>query len=318
MFRLPLSAGLRGSLRAPMRPWTSLRASLVTPLKSAKSPVAPMMAPAAKRQFSTQSWARVRNTWYQYNKHYGRPTSKWQKLLKPFLFTVGFCVATTYGVPVVVNAIPALRRHPKSVVYGIIALNGLVFLAWRVPQLSRFLKRYGLLVKDNVYSVWSLLGSAFSHQEPLHILVNMMVFASFGTTLAQVIGASDFLVMYLNACVVSSFVSLLVPTALAAFTGAAATFGVASLGASGAVFAVVGMFSYLFPKAPIALFFIPIPGGAWFAFLATVGWNVAGVFGKWGNYDYAAHLGGSAVGVFYGWWWKQKQQSARAQRLMWF
>lgn len=311
MFRLPLSAGLRGSWRATLRLWTTA-IKLTTPVRTS------IGNPQASRQFLTQLWARVRNTWYQYNKHYNRPTLKWHKLLKPLLFTVGFCVATTYGVPVIVNAIPALRRHPKLVVYGIIALNGAVFLAWRVPQLSRFLKRYGLLMKDNVYSVWSLLGLAFSHQEPLHILVNMMVFASFGTTLAQVIGALDFLTMYLNACVVSLFVSLLVPTAMAAFTGAAATFGVALLGALGAVFAVVGMFSYLFPKAPIALFFIPIPGGAWFAFLATVGWNVAGLFGKWGSYDYASHLGGLAVGVFYGWWWKQKQQQARAQRVMWF
>lgn len=279
---------------------------------SASPLVKPMrfpVVPQAQRTFSTSVRARVRNTWQQYNKHYGRLSNRWEKLLKPFLFTVGFCVGTTFIVPQIIDRIPAIRRNPKLIVYGIIALNGAVFLLWRVPQLLRFMGRYMLLVKDNVYLVWSMIGSAFSHQEPLHILINMMVLALFGTTLAQVIGASNFMVMYLNSAVVASFVSLLFP----ALVGASAL-GMALLGASGAVFGVVGMFSYLFPKSPVALFFIPIPGGAWFAFLATVGWNIAGLFGKWGRYDYAAHLGGSLVGVGYGWWYKQQLERARAQR----
>lgn len=172
------------------------------------------------------------------------------------------------------------------------------------------LSRYGLLVKDNVYSNWSLLGSAFSHQSFVHLAVNMFVLQSFGSSLCAIAGAPTFLIMYLNSAVISSLVSIIVPTLTRA------SLAVGSLGASGAIFSVVGAFSYLIPKAPIAFFFIPIPGGAWFAFLASVAYNVTGLFFRWGAYDYAAHLGGSMAGVAYGWWLSKKVKERRRRRVV--
>lgn len=252
------------------------------------------------------------STWSNYNKYYGR--SNWNKLKGPALFTAAFCIGTTIVTPYLFDYTPLayFKRNPYALVYGIIALNGAVFLMWRAPQFSRLLTRYGLLMKDNIYSNWSLLGCAFSHQNFAHILVNMFVLSSFGTTLAALVGPANFVIMYLNAAVFSSFVSLLLPTLLRS------SLGVASLGASGAVFSVVGSFAYLIPKAPIAFFFIPIPGGAWLAFLGTVGWNLAGCFLRWGRYDYAAHLGGSFIGVAYGWWFTKKRRDAmQRRRLAW-
>lgn len=248
------------------------------------------------------------NTWRNYNKHYGR--SSWDKLKRPFLFTTIFCLTTTFTLPYLFDLPPFnyIKKNPRTLVYGLIALNGAIFLMWRSPQFSKILTRYGLLMKDNIYSTWSLLGCAFSHQEFSHILVNMFVLSSFGTTLCAMVGPANFLIMYLNSAVFSSFISILIPTLMRS------SLAVASLGASGAVFAVIGAFSYLIPKAPIAFFFIPIPGGAWFAFLGTVGWNIAGAIFKWGRFDYAAHLGGSIIGVAYGWFYTQKIREARRNR----
>lgn len=120
---------------------------------------------------------------------------------------------------------------------------------------------------------------------------------SFGSSICGFLGASNFLTMYLNSAVVSSFFSLLIPTALRA------SLSVGSLGASGALMSVFGTFAYLFPKANIGLFFVPIPGGAWFVFLASVAVNAAGIVLKWSRYDFSAHLGGCVAGVAYGWWY---------------
>lgn len=282
-------------------------------LKSNVSILKSSMIPSFSKGFKSESLSRsfIRfksNTWSNYNKHYGR--SNWNKLKSPALFTVAFCVGTTLVIPYVFDYTPLsyLKKNPKALVYGIIAINGAVFLMWRSPQFAKFLTRYGLLMKDNIYSNWSLLGCAFSHQELGHLFVNMFVLSSFGTTLCAMIGPANFLIMYLNSAVFSSFVSLLIPTLLRS------SLGVASLGASGAVFAVVAAFSYLIPNAPIAFFFIPVPGGAWLAFLGTVGWNIAGAIFKWGRFDYAAHLGGSIIGVAYGWWYTKKIKDARRNR----
>ncbi|KAK6455128.1 uncharacterized protein RJT20DRAFT_129830 [Scheffersomyces xylosifermentans] len=248
------------------------------------------------------------NTWRQYNRYYNN--TNWDKLKRPAIFTALFCIGTTVVTPYLFDYTPLayLKRNPTAFVYALIAINGGVFLMWKSPQFSRFVHRYGLLVKDRIGSNWAMLGSAFSHQSFMHLFVNMFVLQSFGTTLAVAIGVSNFAVMYLNAAVVSSFISIALPTLMRT------SLGVASLGASGAVFALIGTFSYLFPNAPIGFFFIPIPGGAWTLFLGLTGWNLAGTILRWGTYDYAAHLGGSVVGLVYGWWFNKKRKEAMQRR----
>lgn len=234
--------------------------------------------------------------------------ARYQSLWKPFLFTLAFCVGTTYAVPLIIDNTPLkgiLRRSPQGIVYALIAVNVAGFFLWKTPVGSRIMLRYGLLMKDKVYSMWSLLGSAFSHQDPMHIFFNMFVLQLFGTLLAAFLGASNFLVMYLNSAVISSFVSMALPVLLGS------TLSVASLGALGAIFSVFGTFSWLFPRAAVGFFFIPVPGGAWMLYLATVAFNVAGLFGRWGGYDYAAHLGGCLAALGYGWWFDQKRRKRR-------
>jgi len=251
---------------------------------------------------------RTSDTWTRYNKYYGR--SHWNKLQKPALFTALFCITTTLVTPHLFNYTPLsyVKTVPYAFVYSIIAVNGAVFLMWRVPQFSRFLTRYGLLVKDNMYSSWSMVGAAFSHQSLGHLLVNMFVLQSFGTTLCAAVGVTNFAIMYLNSAAISSFISILVPTILRT------SLSVGSLGASGAIFSVFGAFSYLFPKAPLAFFFVPVPGGAWILFLGSLAYNIAGSTLRWGRYDYASHIGGSIAGIAYGWWYNKKRKERMNRR----
>lgn len=260
--------------------------------------------------FRFQTRAKL-TVWTQYNRHYGRNKIDWKSLAKPAAFTAAFCVTTTIAVPYIFDYTPLgtiFKRNPNFLVYTLIGINVAGFLAWKTPVGYRFMSRYGLLIKDNVRSMWSLFGSAFSHQEGMHILFNMFVLQSFGTALCSYIGASNFLVMYLNSAVISSFFSLAIPTIMRT------QLAVASLGASGAIFSVFGTFSYLIPKAPVALFFIPIPGGAWFLYLGSIAFNVAGLFYKWGRHDYAAHLGGCIAAMGYGYYFDKKRRANRERR----
>lgn len=258
--------------------------------------------------------SRLNSTWSNYNRHYGRNKIDWERLKKPALFTATFCVATTFASPYLFKVPPfsIFQSRPQLLVFGIIGLNVAGFLAWRSPALSRYMTRYGLLIKDNVRSQWSLLGSAFSHKDPFHLLFNMLMLFSFGTSFSAAIGASNFLTLYLNAAVFSSFFSLAVPTMMRT------SLAIASLGASGALFGLFGAFSYLIPNASVSLFFIPFPGGSWSLFLFSVGLNIAGLFMKWGRYDYTAHLGGSLVGIYYGWYYaKLRRERSMRRQVTW-
>lgn len=299
MFRLPrsvLQIGCRNAFTSNL----ATPSNLLKPLRSSFFPS------FASRSSSTKSYS----TWSSYNRHYGRNKIDWRLLRKPALFTLAFCAGTTVAVPYLFLIPPFafFRRNPNALVYTIIGANVLGFLAWKTPQGSRFMSRYGLLVKNNMRSAYSLVGSAFSHQEGTHLLFNMLMLYSFGSTLCAYVGAANFFAMYMNSAVVSSFASLALPVVMRS------SLLIASLGASGAIFSVFGAFSYLFPRSAIAFFFIPIPGGAWFAFLGSVAFNVAGIAMKWGRYDYAAHLGGCLAGVSYGWWYDRKRTEARLRR----
>lgn len=253
---------------------------------------------------STENWIRYTRQRGSFNQN----SVDWKSLARPAAFTAAFCTATTILTPMVVDRISILRRNPAYVVYGIVGLNVAGFFAWKSPVGYRIMSRYGLLVKNSMRSPWTMLGLAFSHQDGIHLLFNMLCLTSFGVGMSGLVGTSGFLTMYLNSAVISSFVSLVVPTLMRSLlmTG--------SLGASGAIFGVFGAFSYLFPKAPLAIFFIPIPGGAWFVFLASIAFNAAGILYKLGRYDYAAHLGGCIAGAGYGWWFDKKRRERLAKR----
>lgn len=258
--------------------------------------------------------SRLSSTWSRYNNHYNRNQINWNSLRKPALFTATFCAVTTYGLPYLFQVPPfsTFQTRPSLLVYAIIGLNVAGFFAWRSPALSKYMTKYGLLIKDNIRCQWPLLGSAFSHQEPFHLMFNMLMLYSFGTSFASAVGALNFLTIYLNLAVFSSFFSIAVPTIMRT------SLAVASLGASGALFGVFGAFSYLAPKAAVSFFLVPFPGGAWPLFLFSVALNVGGIVLKWSRYDYAAHLGGSLAGVYYGWYYsKLRQQRTRKIRTLW-
>jgi rhomboid-like protein len=192
--------------------------------------------------------------------------------------------------------ISTLRRHPDYVVWGLMAINGAGFLAWKSGRFaSRFMYRYGLLHKDRQFNVWQMLGSAFSHQELWHVGLNMFVLYQFGMPVARWMGSDQFLAAYMDGAVLSSLGSIMFPLLARTFVN------VPSLGASGAVFGIFGIFSYLVPHAKLALFFIPLPIGAWGVFLGTLAYNAAGIFWRFGGSDYAGHVAGSLVGIVWGW-----------------
>ncbi len=137
--------------------------------------------------------------------------------------------------------------------------------------------------------VHRLLGAAWVHADASHLAFNMISLYFFADQTVRVLGVTRFLVLYVTAAIVA-----FIPTTLRHMKQP----NYNSLGASGAVAAVMFSAVLLYPKLKLQLMFLPIPvPGIVFAvaYLAYSAWH-SYTAGDDINHD--AHFSGAAYGAF--------------------
>lgn len=177
-------------------------------------------------------------------------------------------------------------RESQKTVYSLIAANSAIFLAWKIPAFSPYLNRY-FLHSINSPPI-SMLGSVFSHKSLMHLGFNMLALNSFGPFLHERMGREQFLAFYISAGMSSSMMSHLYKSLRWDF--------IPSLGASGAIFGLVGACAH-YPELKVSLIFLPIhsiPISQ--ALPVMMGVDALGMALNWKMFDHAAHLGGSLFG----------------------
>ena len=134
-----------------------------------------------------------------------------------------------------------------------------------------------------------MLTSIFLHGSLGHLLLNGLGLALFGSILENYIGSKKFVICF--------FVSGLVSSIFSSF------FYPASLGASGAIFGVMGTLAYLKPTMTIWINFLPMP-----LWLAAIYWTIENIIGIFIPDQIAnlAHLSGLGFGLFFGYFIKDK------------
>jgi rhomboid-like protein len=181
----------------------------------------------------------------------------------------------------------ALSPSQKTLL-SIIAANAVVFVAWRVPSAHAFLTRYFLHTPSS--APVSLLLSMFSHIGVLHFAFNMYALWSFGRLVHDSLGREQFLALYASAGVLSSLASHLLRRGGS----------YSSLGASGALYAMLAVTAVLRPDAGIGLVFLPFSTeiGTALPVLLAIETAVALLYRR-SPLDHAAHLAGAAWGYAY-------------------
>jgi membrane associated rhomboid family serine protease len=134
----------------------------------------------------------------------------------------------------------------------------------------------------------TLLTSGFVHADIPHLLFNMITFWFFGPELERRIGTSMFVLLYFSGLLVSQYGSYRKHRHNSEF---------ATLGASGAISAVLFAYIVYWPTRTLALIFLPIPIPAplfGIAYLAYTWWSARQSRDRI-NHD--AHLGGALAGL---------------------
>ncbi|KAI3421137.1 hypothetical protein GPALN_014765 [Globodera pallida] len=198
-----------------------------------------------------------------------------------------------------VPPIDTLERHAKAtkLIRALIGANVAVFLLWKVPALMPTMCRYFTSSVASKSLCLPMFLSMFSHQHPLHLFFNMYVLQSFAIGAITLLGPAQFMAMFLSGGVFSGLLSL----CHSAFMASA----IPSLGASGAICAVIGYICAKLPDLPVHIIFLPMfPFSANYALYGLLAFETVCLlrilpFHRLVSFDHAAHIGGLLFGMYY-------------------
>jgi len=139
-------------------------------------------------------------------------------------------------------------------------------------------------------SRYTLLTSGFVHASYGHLLFNALTLWSFGVPLERRIGSPHFLLLYLAGLLLSDLWTVYRQRNNPDY---------ASLGASGAILAVLFASILYFPLQSIFVMFVPVPIPAWLFATGYLAYSLyASRFAR-DRINHDAHLGGALTGILF-------------------
>ncbi|MDO8508542.1 MAG: rhomboid family intramembrane serine protease [Nanoarchaeota archaeon] len=176
-----------------------------------------------------------------------------------------------------------------------------VFVIFLVQLLIPKSTEYLILNEFAWVQIWRFITAIFVHGNLLHLLYNLFALALFGSILEKLIGRKSFILVFLVSGVLSNLVSV--------------NFYESSLGASGAIFGVIGALIIIRPLLFVWAFGIPMP-----IFIAGTLWALGDILGAYGflvgnpmdNTGNIAHLSGMLFGFIFGMIYKPRKKKGKS------
>ncbi len=204
---------------------------------------------------------------------------------------------------------PGLFNGVNPACKTIILINVVVFLAqWLNPEWGRGDSAFREAFEassDGIlrhFKVWQLLTATFLHDPNnlFHILWNMLFLWVVGREMEAMYGSREFTALYLCAAVFSTLCWAIVDRF---FPGAKET---RMIGASGAVMAIVVLYTLYYPRREVLLFFV-LPVETWLLLVVFLGYDALNLVRELqvgrsldgSSKAFASHLGGALYGYMY-------------------
>lgn len=141
-----------------------------------------------------------------------------------------------------------------------------------------------LILNQNSFSEpYRFISSIFLHGSLTHLIYNLFALLLFGLILEKLIGSKKFIIVFFSSGIIANLISV--------------NFYSSSLGASGAIFGIIGALTIIRPLMAVWAFGIPMP-----MFIASILWITGDILGIFmpSNIGNIAHLSGIAIGILSG------------------
>ena len=178
------------------------------------------------------------------------------------------------------------RGYSVKWVFVIIAINVLAFLIQLSSDSSDWVW-FAFTPALALDMPWIFLTSIFLHGGLTHLVFNMFALLTFGASLENIVGGRRFLTIFFAAGIVGNLGYMVTSSNL----------WVPAIGASGAVFGVIGLLTVLRPWLIVLVGGLPMP-----LLVAAIVWALLDLTGFFApsNVAHGAHLGGLFLGLAYG------------------
>ena len=210
--------------------------------------------------------------------------------------------------------------HKPIISYLLITINVLLFLyevSLGSPQFENFLTEYGTIPAEITRGIdmHTLFTSMFLHGGWMHLVGNMLFLWVFADNIEAIIGSLLFLLFYIAGGLIGSAAHIITNTESI----------IPSIGASGAISAIMGAYLIMFPKSKIKVFILIfttyMPALVflllWFGqqMLSGIG-SLGGTSVENTGVAWWAHIGGFIFGVVMGYLFKPKVNDHNYHRMM--
>jgi membrane associated rhomboid family serine protease len=189
---------------------------------------------------------------------------------------------------------------PKFRFYAI-KLSGIIItifvLQLLIPGFTEFFVLNGKAFGD--LEIWRFLTAIFLHGGLLHLLYNIFALVLFGSILESFIGGKKFLRVFFISGIFANMISV--------------NFYNSSLGASGAIFGVIGALVFIRPWMFVWAFGLPLP-----MIVAGVLWATGDIIGIFipDNVGNIAHLSGMFFGLIFGALYRKRRKRRRKNKVV--